>query len=247
MGMSGLGITSMIPESSPLPSHHRSYYDDLQAPSLHLPNQSNTLPSAYGSFSGTSADFAPGNASLFGGGSTTLMRNDGGTAQYGHDTPGLGAPLGFSMSPFRSNPLERSISAPTSSSYLPVNDSSSHNIPGGLFGFGSDLNQKTLDSTIIDSISTGNAGISGSALWGSAPESHTAGGGTSSLLENLILNATSTPNDYQHENTLFASTELESQFPETSFLSKDAVAWDRNRIQNNLHSSRESTNGSSIW
>ena len=246
LGMGGLGITSMIPESSPLPNHHRNYYDDMQAPSLNLPSQSNTLPSAFGSFSGTSADFAPGNASLFGGGSTTLMRNDGGATQYGNETPGLGAPLGFSMSPYRSNPLERSISAPTSSSYL--NDAGSHNIPGGLFGFGSDLNQKALDSTIIDSISTGNTGIGGSALWGSAPESHTStGGGTSSLLENLILNSTSTPNDYQQENTLFASNEMESQFPETSFLSKDAVAWDRNRLQNNLHSTHEGTNGSSIW
>ena len=108
------------------------------------------------------------------------------------------------------------------------------------------MNQKTLDSTIIDSISTGNTGIGGSTLWG-APELQTNTGGTSSLLENLILNSTSIPNDYQHENTLFSTNELESQFPETSFLSKDAVAWDRNRMQNNLHSSRESTNGSSIW
>ena len=252
IGMSGLGVTSMIPESSPLPSHHRSFYDDIGAPSLNLPSQSNTLPSAFGSFSGTSTDFAPGNSSLFGGGSTTLMRNDGGTAQYGNDISGLGNPLGYSMSSFRSNPLDRSISAPVSSSYL--NDTNSHSI-SGLFGFGSDLNQKAIDSTIIDSISTGNTGIGGSALWGSPPETQTTGGGTSSLLGNLILNATtssSKPNDYsppppqQRENPLF-SNGLESQFPETSFLSKDAVAWDRNRLPNNLPSSHESTHGSSIW
>lgn len=244
IGIGGLGITSMIPESSPLPNQHRSYYDGIQDPSLNLPSQPNALSSAFGSFSGTSADFAPGNASLFGGGSTTLMRNDGGSTQYGNDASGLGPPMGYSMSPFRSNPLERSISAPSSSSYL--NDASSHNIPG-LFGFGSDLNQQALDSTIIDSISTGNTGIGGSALWGNAPEAHSTGVGSSSLLGNLILNATSTPNDYENKNSLFASNELESQFPETSFLSKDAVAWDRNRLRSNLQPSHESTNGSSIW
>jgi hypothetical protein len=246
MGMSGLGITSMIPESSPLPHHHRNFYEDMQAPSLNLPSQSNALSSAFGSFSGTSTDYTLGNASLFGGGSTALMRNDDGTTQYGNDTPGIGAPIGFSMSPFRSNPLERSISAPSSSSYIPAKDSSSNILPGGLFGFGSDLNQKALDATIIDSISTGNTGIGGSALWGNVPESRSTSGGTSSLLENLILNATSTPSDYQQEDTLLSSTnELESQFPETSFLSKDAVAWDRSRVENKIP--REGTSGSSIW
>jgi hypothetical protein len=106
----------------------------------------------------------------------------------------------------------------------------------GLFGFGSDLNQKTLDSSIIDSISTGNTAIGGSALWGGSSVPATGG---SSLLGNLINNA----GEYQNENS-HHHNESDSLFSNGAFQSGGA-SWERDRM-NNVQSSGGGGN-SSIW
>jgi Ankyrin repeats (3 copies) len=232
-----MGLDSIAPQSDQLQNHHGNYYAGFQSQSLNLPTHANGLPRTVGSFSAASADFAPGGSSLFGSGSTTLVRNDGGI-QYGSE--GMGASLlssGYHMQPLQSNLMERSISAPSHLQSSFMNDSS-HRMPD-LFGLGPEINQKAIDSSIIDSISTGNAGIGGSALWDGTPDAHNGG---SSLLRNLISNSSL---DRQGESSLF-SNEADSHFPSTHFLSNDGVSWEQETL-NKLHSSQEGTMGSSIW
>lgn len=228
----GMGPPPGISESGSLLNHHGQQHPGIRSNSLNLPTQqSGGPPPALGSFSAASTDFAAGGSSLFGG-STAYARNDG-TQHVGGG--GIGSSLlsgGYANSPLPGL-LERATTAPlNANSYVTDNP-----VLPSLFGFGSDLNRKTLDSSIIDSISTGNTAIGGSALWGGS--SGPANGG-SSLLGNLISNS----NDGQPENALHQDGP-DSLFARSVYQAGGAP-WERERV-NNVRSSSGGGNGSSIW
>jgi hypothetical protein len=231
LGATGFSPSFGIPESGPFLDSHGSSHSLARSTSLNLPSAPNQLPQALGSFSAASTDFATGGSSLFGG-ATAFVRND--SSQ--HLTSGMGSsllPNPYSIVPPRSGLIERAttVPSPNVSSYMTE-------APGmpGLFGFGADLNQKTLDSSIIDSISTGNTAIGGSTLWGGTT-GHTNSG--SSLLGNLINGSTG----YQPENSI-SLNDPSARYAGQSFHSA-AAPWEQS---NNVPSSQESGNGTSnIW
>jgi Ankyrin repeats (3 copies) len=227
LGNGGMGPPPGIPESGPLLGHGRQHVPVMRSHSLNLPTHTSRLPPATLNSFSASSDLG---SNLFGG-NTSLARSD--NTQYMGG--GLGSSLlsgGFANPPLRSGVIERGATAPAHmSSLLPEAPA----VPG-LFGFGSDLNQKTLDSSIIDSISTGNTAIGGSALWGGSSVPATGG---SSLLGNLINNA----GEYQNENS-HHHNESDSLFSNGAFQSGGA-SWERDRM-NNVQSSGGGGN-SSIW
>jgi Ankyrin repeats (3 copies) len=247
MGFGRLGVGPIIPETGPLPNFHGNYYSGMPPLPLNLSSHSSGMHPTMGSSSGTEADLVRGGGTnLFGSGSPTLVRNEertnfAGDGVFGSTLLSSGYPPPTPPAP--SNFLERSISAPSHISSSFVNDPSSPSLTD-YFGFGADMNQKAIDASIIDSISTGNAGISGSALWGT-PDARNENGG-SSLLRNLINSSNS---DYTHETSLFPATNetTDTRFSNaTAYHSNDGLSWEQERLSK-LHSSKEGTIGPSIW
>jgi Ankyrin repeats (3 copies) len=247
MGFGRMSLGPIIPETAPLPNFHGNYYSGMPSLPLNLSSHSNGMHPTMSSISGAETDFVHGGGtSLFGNGSPPLVRNEEGTKFAGNGVFGstlLSSGYPPPTPPLPSNFLERSISAPSHISSSFVSDPTSPSLPD-YFGFGADMNQQAIDASIIDSISTGNAGISGSALWGT-PDARNANGG-SSLLRNLISTSNS---DYPHETSLFPPTSesADARFPTaTAFHSTEGLSWEQERLSK-LHSSQEGTIGPSIW
>lgn len=230
-------------ESGQLLDHHDMQHmvHVMRSHSLNLPIQSSSrLPPALGSFSASSTDFGTGGSSLFGE-STAFARND--NAHHNMGGGGMGSSFrsfsGLATTPLRSGADDRSATAP-----LPPRAflSDAPAVTPGLFGFGSDLNHKTLESSIIDSISTGNTAIGGSALWGG---SALPAAGGSSLLGNLINNSSEYQKEmsHRHQNE-HRQNEQDSLFSSPAF-QPGGPSWERDHL-NNVQSSGGAGNGS-IW
>jgi hypothetical protein len=126
--------------------------------------------------------------------------------------------------------MERALTAPA------ISSAEDPFVPG-LLGFASNMNQSvpqqqsSLDSTLIESISTGNDAIGGATLWGDTP-APTSG---SSLLGNLIHNLPDSSNPESDGNNLFPSSTFQSSDPSTG-----STRW-------NQQSHNSAMGGSNIW
>jgi hypothetical protein len=169
----------------------------------------------------------PGGSNLFGGPEPTFQ-------PHANHNDGVGSTL-FRETVFppplsRSDIMERALTAPA------VSSTEDPFVPG-LLGFASNLNQSmpqqqsSLDSSLIESISTGNDAIGGATLWGSAP-APTSG---SSLLGNLINNLPDNSNPESGENALFPSSTFREADPSTG-----SSQW-------NQQSHNGAMGGSNIW
>ena len=227
-----------IPESGPFLDHHTRQHivPGMRSHSLNLPTQSSCrLLPALGSFSASSTDFGTGNLACLGTVRhlrVTMAHSTTWALVAGDTRFGLLLRLQIrlcALVAWREHQLLQC--ARSCQTHLQSLDS---------FGFGSDLNHKPLDSSIIDSISTGNTAIGGTALWGGSAVQATGG---SSLLGNII-NASSgyqqeiSHHQHHHQN------EPDSLFSNLSFQPCGA-SWERDCM--NYVQSSDGGGSGSIW